>query len=306
MQLIQSWKNSLKFFYPKNVKLFTLVTLKSIVECYKVLLRYWWWFILLLGAVIIFKAMNIPWSLYASISSYPVKSTHVTKNILIFSLHTWLDLVMYVLSSFFIFIVCISTRPSVSKKDFNYFVSYLPSFCYVIFLLFLSAQSVFLRPWRDWSVIFLFQMLISVFLWIIYFKYWFVFLFWLTATSPVYIFFLMFLLDSDKRPKQFALSFYRAFKMVIYNYPLCWLFVMGFYCIGYIVYYGIGLQMPYLVLQGVQADWAVSWSLATKIILSLTIWFLKVLLVPIPVCIFANIYIKKLHEQFDVYFTKPK
>ena len=291
MQLIQSWKNSIKFFYPKNVKLFALVTLKSIVECYKVLLRYWWWFMLLFGAVIIFKA----WSWYVITNPVAsVASTHVIRKFLGVHLLAWLDIVIHILSQFFIFIVCIATRPSVAKKDFNYFVSYLPYFCYVFLLLLPMGLPIF---YHHWLVLKLSNLLV------IFFEYWFVHLFWLTATSPVYIFFLMFFLDSDKRPKQFVLSFYRSFKMIIYNYPLCWLFVMGFYCIGYIVHYGIGLQMPSIALQQVQAE---SWSLSTKIIFESTIWFLKVFLSPIPICIFANIYIKKLHEQFDVYFTQSK
>jgi len=63
----------------------------------------------------------------------------------------------------------------------------------------------------------------------------------------------------------------------------------------------MGLQMPSTGLQQSQA----AWSREVEIMLESAIWFLKVVLAPIPICIFANIYIKKLHEQFDLYFTQP-
>jgi len=289
MQLMQAWQDSLKILLPKNLKLFSLVTLKAIVECYKVLLRYWWWLIVLFGAIIIFKE----WLWYGVINRSLFVLTYFSKKFLGVHIISWLDMALNILSQLFIFIVCLATRPSVTKKDVNYFKSYLPYFCYVLILLLPMGLTFF---FRHWLLSKLFNSLV------VFDVYWFITLFWLTAASPVYIFFLLFFLDSNKRPKQFFLSFYRSFKMVIYNYPLCWLLVMGFYCIGYIIYYGMGLQMPSMAMQQSQA---VVWSREVEIILKSAIWFLKVVLAPIPICIFANIYIKKLHEQFDLYFTQP-
>ncbi len=289
MKLIQAWKDSLKTLLPKNLKLFSLVTLKAIVECYKVLLRYWWWFILLLGAVTIFKV----WLWYGVINRSSFVLTYGAKKFLGVSILVWPDMALAVLSQLFIFIVCLATRPSVTKKDVNYFTSYLPYFCYVFILLLPMGLPFF---FRHCLLLKLFNSLA------VFYAYWFIILLWLTATSPVFIFFLLFLLDSDKRPKQFVLSFYRSFKMIIYNYPLCWLLVVGFYCIGYVVYYGMSLQMPSIALQQSQTE---AWSREIEMMLESTIGFLKVLLSPIPICIFANIYIKKLHEQFDLYFTQP-
>lgn len=48
MLLLQSWKESFDICKPKNLKLLGLVTLKSIVQAYTVLLSYLWWLILLL------------------------------------------------------------------------------------------------------------------------------------------------------------------------------------------------------------------------------------------------------------------
>src|SRR3989304_215348 len=40
---LYSWKDGLTLLLPRNLKLFALVTLKSIIECYKIYFKYFWW-----------------------------------------------------------------------------------------------------------------------------------------------------------------------------------------------------------------------------------------------------------------------
>ena len=48
MTLVQSWIDSLTLLKPKNAQLFIMVTLKSIIETYKVMFWYWGWVIILM------------------------------------------------------------------------------------------------------------------------------------------------------------------------------------------------------------------------------------------------------------------
>src|SRR5665647_1703030 len=43
MNILQSWSHSLTIFKPSSLKLFLLVTLKSIIETYKLLFTTFWW-----------------------------------------------------------------------------------------------------------------------------------------------------------------------------------------------------------------------------------------------------------------------
>jgi len=60
MQLLQSWKESLAIFAPKNFKLFFLVTLKAILETFVALFRYCWAPLLLFLVGSFFSVEQLP------------------------------------------------------------------------------------------------------------------------------------------------------------------------------------------------------------------------------------------------------
>ena len=119
------------------------------------------------------------------------------------------------------------------------------------------------------------------------------YLFSAVAKSPIFVFSLLFFLDSDKSPKQLLFSWLRAVKMVLYNFPICFVVTITYISLKRLIDYYIWSIDPatlywkkLVVLEQIPS---VDGSL---------------LLDPIIVCIFANIYIKKLHEQFGVYFER--
>lgn len=267
MYLIRSWQESLTLLLPKNLKLFALVTLNSIIALYKLLLRYWWWVVLLAVFTKIINSTDIPlrgepWSTYRFMHLF-----------LIF-------LFCYISFLLLTFVICLSTRPSVAQKDFSYFKSYLPYFLSnILFIIsFYIVWSFAVEPlFTIQPLPYLETFLVSP-------------LFLPAAGASVYIFFLLFFLDSDKKPMQVLFSWLRAIKMTWYNFPICFV-----------------VTISYIFLKGL-IDYYV-WSIVLIDPTSFERFpFLNgsLLLDPIVICIFANIYIKRLHEQFDLYFKQPK
>lgn len=102
---------------------------------------------------------------------------------------------------------------------------------------------------------------------------------WPSALSPWSIFLILFFLDSAKGPKNFLLSMWYALKMIIFNYPL-------------MVCVGICFYMPVVLLNSI-------------FFIPLMVHnIVAVLLLPVGICTYANIYIKKVHDQFDLYFKQ--
>ena len=96
MRLVEAWKNSLTLFYPTNFKLFILITIKSIIEAYKIIIHYWWWLAVLIGGTNLFWWNNTKFFDFLSIAFYCL----------------------------FIFAFSLATRPSVARKNIAYFRSY--------------------------------------------------------------------------------------------------------------------------------------------------------------------------------------
>jgi len=245
MRLVQAWKNTLTLFYPTNFNLFILITIKSIIEAYKIIICYWWWLLLLIGGTSLFWWNNTKFFDFFSIAFYYL----------------------------FIFVFSLATRPSVAKKNIAYFRSY--------FILFFPTVAGFL------SIKLLGMLLVkiigikmgqrqSIYLLIKSFSY---------ATQ---VFFIFFFLDSTHSIKELLPSLFRSVKMTIYNYPVCLIF-------GLII---LGLEIAFSFFAG---SFLFAWG---QVGLLLRIISLTNMLVftPLQLSIFANIYIKKLHEQFDYYF----
>lgn len=245
MTLVQSWIDSLQLLKPKNLQLFALVTLKSIVEAYKLLFKYFWWlFVLLVGCYAVFL-----WP------STVEQQFYVGNYILLAS--RWLYQLLF-------FATCLVTRPSIAKKDCAYFRSHMFVFLYIAIYLAIIPMHL-----------------------------------WPTAFSVWDIFLILFFLDSEHGPKNFFLSMWYALKMIIFNYPLLAILGIGFYLFG---------SLPlYLMKQGIVFFVSEESMQAQALVMMRLIYnILAALLLPIGICTYANLYIKKLHDQFDLYFTQPQ
>ena len=107
MDVLKTWRDSLKFFIPKNFKLFGLVSLKAIFEAYKLLLFRFWPVLLLLFAMrFVLHALR----------AYPVISV----------------VVAFVFHAAFLFLCFLIIRPSIKLKNYSYVKDY---WLYFIFFL---------------------------------------------------------------------------------------------------------------------------------------------------------------------------
>lgn len=239
MTLVQSWIDSLQLLKPKNFQLFAMVTLKSIIESYKILLRYVWY--LLLAAI---ASIFIPYFIPS------LTPTTLVAKVTDFDL-LWFS---YLLYTIWFLAVCFSTRPSIEKKDGAYF------------------HHIFRHTWMCFVVL--------------------AALFWPSARSAWTIFTVLFVADSRGGIKQFFYSICNALKMVIYNYPLLCVFGLIFY-------------LPSWLLRIAMLHYAYEFSLPIDVyLLPLCTNVIAMLLAPIIICTYTNIYIKKLHDQFDLYFKQ--
>src|SRR4030095_1111164 len=255
MTLVQSWIDSLTLLKPKNAQLFIMVTIKSIIEAYKVMFWYLW---AAMSLVMFFHGLCLL-ILPILFDTYIIKESATLGTYMEGQSPHWIgdlfEASMHWINQWTLFTACLATRPSIMKKDWIYFKSHMYSFIYIAIVLFLIPK-----------------------------------VYWPTAFSPFYIFLVLFFLDSAQGPKDFLLSMWSSLKMIVFNYPL--LVVIGI-CWGLLV----GLSKFFIV---------------TFIFANDTVglrFFLcdiyGVCLLPIGVCFYANIYIKKLHDQFDLYFQSP-
>lgn len=249
MTLIQSWMDSLQLLKPKNLQLFAMVTLKSIVEAYKLLFKYFWW--LLIAQIMCYKFFSLTAIIIA-----------------------------IVLQKLLFFIVCTITRPSIAKKDLAYFQAQLyPLLYFIVFWLgligigYLFGESMIIPqqigalPFFAWS-----------------------------------IFFTLFFLDSEKTPKSFFLAMWNALKMIAYSLPLV-LCVYAFIWIFDVIVLWIIDSIIDLIFH-VSAHLGLKWAVPILRFIILMRPIVESLLLPIGICTYANIYIKKLHDQFDLYFKQ--
>jgi len=245
MRLIQAWKHAITFFYPSNFKLFTLITVRSLLEAYKILLHNWWWLFAFIGGITLFKWSNAGSFFFLSV----------------------------VLNYVFIFAFSLATRPSLKKKNASYFSSYLP---------------LFLPTFTGFLSIKLFEVLLAKIIGIDVDQWQLVRLLVKSFSYATQVFFIFFFLDSNHTIRQLLQSLFRSVKMTVYNYPICLFF-------GLII---LGLEITFSFFTGI---FLFVWQ-EVAIFLRIIDLVNKIVFVPVQLSIFANIYIKKLHEQFDYYF----
>ena len=226
MTLFQAWRDSVSLLKPKNLKLFVLVTLKSIIDTYKVLFFYWWWLLVII--------------IGCFIEPYIWAMNSVT--------YAYLEIISFFAYQMLLFACLLATRPSLMPKDCAYF----------------RSHTVYFAPIA--LILAFFPMLV-----------------WPNSLSLLYLLMVLFFLDSDKKilSKDWLLALWNSFIMFIYNYPL-------FFIVGIFFYAPVYCFYSYVYLTLLMAN------------------IIGALLIPIAVCAYTNIYIKKLHDQFDLYFKQPK
>jgi hypothetical protein len=92
------------------------------------------------------------------------------------------------------------------------------------------------------------------------------------------------MLDSTGSISDVWHSVVRAFKMMIYNYPFC------------IIMFIIFILCSVLGQMTVAYYFGVSSFLLSSLVANL--------ILPIPLCILTNFYIKRLHDQFGLYYPE--
>jgi hypothetical protein len=258
MYLLQSWKDSLSLFKPKNFKLFALVTLKTIGQTYRLLLKYFWWIALLYVAV---HFINISATVFG-ISLQALATA--------FLLFIWF------------FVSCLIVRPSISQKNYAYFHAYLAHALsvalgiFVLFIPFMITQELFFLdfspfPLHNEQLIFLFTFMSQV------------------SLPPLILFFVFFVLDMPLGFKNWYKAQIFAEKMLIYNAPA--LVILG------IVLFGSYTIVEYIFSSACILD------LCRYPMFKYLFYFLPE---PILASVMCNFYVKRLHEQPQLYFKQPK
>ncbi|HXW86087.1 MAG TPA: hypothetical protein VEK38_01950 [Candidatus Bathyarchaeia archaeon] len=190
--------------------------------------------------------------------------------------------------AFFLFFAVLAARPSTKLKTTSYFVSYWYVLPYILFLMLLYGIFVVFFEWvmlvschTLYGHFVCNNVYIRFFLENIFFKcfYW---------KSPLIIFSLLFFVDSGQS-YQFFRSVMRGVKLAIYNYPLC-------FSVSMLIDFVYKVVFACIVGQKIMP-----WKMR---ILFSSIWAIAILFC--IVVIFTNIYVKKVHEQFDRYFFLAK
>lgn len=258
MKLLQTWQDSLLLFKPKSFNLFLLVTLKSIRETYFLLVKKWWWLIMI---TFFFDALFFSVQTVTFFNSFGRS-------------FLWAPLV---------FIIFLLVRPSVTLKTYTYCMRYQWQLLFFFILIFFLYVWLFIMQWLTGYGYIIAQVMnyisYALFLLPLYCAGILLYL------SPFVIFFLLFILDSDKTIRSFLFSGVRALKMVLYNYPFCF--------VTFTVLLSLFLMVKWLIAFFISVI-PTYWHSVSYVFI--------VLLLPLPICFFTTLYIKKLHEQFVLYF----
>jgi hypothetical protein len=172
--LVSSWKDSLEVFKKKNFVLFLLASLNTLRRSLILLLKYFWW------VFIIFFATDLYFSFWGFEYAYQYGSI------------TW-----FFLKAFLYFYAILAARPSIERKDMEYFVTYMQKY----FLIF---------------VVFLFCYLDPIFF--------------------LFLIFAFHYLDSKPGIKNCLYSFLTSFKIVLYHLPVFIIFGVSKFLLDGLIY----------------------------------------------------------------------
>jgi hypothetical protein len=279
MYLLRSWQESLKLFLPSNFKLFMLTVLKSAVETYGYLMYYFWWLVLIF-ALLFIGSMNMDPELLAVMPAEWMGSILGVTGMLL-----WLVLILIV-------------RPSLREKGPVYFKqsikkNILGFFAYVVLWSYARFYIGNIFMYLLYQVGLLEQHIahIPILSDIVQFKgmffFWYISMlyFWMPLILlPGFLFSVLFFADSEGSLREWLRSLWRAVKMVVYNWPFIFLSLVVFLLIG------IALLMFFYSLRHAVAEY---FSAASIIFFCL---------IPFIVTYLKNFYIKRVHDQFKLYF----
>ncbi len=236
--------------------------------------------------------------------------------ILLVSLHTLMSLYRSLLYAWFLPIAllvglvltsplllgaCYSTllvraaRPSIDYKDNNYW----QKFVFVDWIIFFGVLLLVYIP--HYVTGHHFSRTLSSVLWYVYNAFLRVFFlagqFWLPGTeslgsllmylSPLLILVILFMCDAKMYPWPYVKAIGRAVLMLAYNYPfflLSYALFRIFLSLGYLLSFPLSSFIPQTGIIG--------WS------------FFLLVIFPYWVCVITNFYVKRLHEQYSLYYWR--
>lgn len=239
MNLLYSWKESLSLLKLQNLKLFTLVTVKSLFELYKLLFfKYWWSALATLFLIVITSFSN---------SS--------------------------LLATFYYTLLLLYSRPSIENKNSTYifhYLKYIPAIFIINLLILLPFTIIFIIKGIALQSSNIDIIDTDIFIFYI-----------VTCITTMTLLSDLFILDSSYPFKNITRSIQNGLKMFLFNIPLMTILIT------------IAITMNFL------------FEYLAKILLFENPSLLYFLVAsPIYICILTNVYIKRLYEQYDLYYKK--
>lgn len=271
MNIVQSWKDSLLLLLPQNFKLFALVTLKSIMDTYKTLFKYWW-FLYVMATVctgLLFwigvRELKPGW--------YDTNS-ELFKQASIYHLQTILYMLGMIIALAIIyiaclFIVCLTARSSIKQKNYRYYFDYLKRYWYLLCIIFLLYVRINGVPIKSIPLMYSFSII-------------------------------LFLFTFDARPSLKALwrSGMNSLRFMVYNMPLLVLLELFVRLIDKVMIFINYLFVAAALVRPFHVGGITFVGLSTAM--------LSLILSPILIVILTNLYIKRVHDQPELYFPTPK
>jgi hypothetical protein len=178
-----------------------------------------------------------------------------------------------------VFVLGMLARPSVLPKDYPYFKQHIKKTAVGflgIYILFDIVRAFLLNV----SVYMILQSLLTgatgLFLKPLYIYVNFRLSFVPFMVFPPFLFVALFYADSDGSVKSWLMSFLRGLAMYIYNLPFCFVSNILFFIV---------------------------WFCFAQLSFEFSLYLLW-LFVPVMLCYFKNMYVKRLYDQFNLYFAK--
>ncbi len=321
----QKWAESLAIFTPTTFIPFFLVTIKTWLETYKKVLLQW---PLLYWILFCFSLIYIAFV-------YDTLLVSFDSQLFFFSM-----IVISILS----FLYALTVRPSVDLKDYDYFMHFMPrglswtlyiAFIYIFFnpqalapfseafigvyigasaiLLLISQQNKYktlgqivlyvgislgliivhygIQYSHQYTPVLPFVLVLKDLSYYIFMVKRCVFNFCLVVPSfylvvsflsPFLVFSLFFILDTRLNIKEQLQALGKAFLMVIYNYPFCFIIYWLSWLVIYVIE-KINIYLPYRFIMPV---------------------LVLAVIMPFYYSMLSNFYFKRLHDQFELYYTK--
>lgn len=258
----QSWIDSLKIFLPQNFKLFLLASLNAFVKA------------LPLALLFVGMTMLIVFPLTAALFILPFwvhffsLSQAGQQTILVFT--NWF--VLLISQSFSLLGVTLAIRPSVSKKNINYFSSRLKYLPYIW-----ALYCVMVLPYILYQFVYRhdYAFKLDIF----------------SISGCFFIIFALFILDQKASITNSILAVKRTLQLIIYNFP----FMVLSYASFYFFYYYLIMQIINLFARLLHINETNIFVLigATLIGFSSTIFVYAW---------YSVFYTKRVHDQFELYF----